>query len=172
MPRRNEPKEDTFVASEQVFRDYSGQEVWWPSADESQAGYRREAISDMSPQHAISALRKLERWWWWMGLNNQLTGEWKEYSRRDVIASPLYQALLKQAVGSEAWRYMHVQVSDPADPMATVVFERDDLLALAIDIVATIRESPVSLVTTPSDQVKTVHRVIIERLNQMRENQS
>lgn len=104
----------------ELFADYTpylAQVGSWPSIDQ---GHELTPVWSMTPQHAISAYRKLLRW------AAQRTYEQASPSYEAVQRSPLAMALLNQAVGFEvlyADDLPPAPLGDVAHPLSDVTLE-------------------------------------------------
>lgn len=111
MPRRSE---DLFIDNVQEYGRWINQPIFWPHVTESiRAGegdlhVEQQRISDMSPQHAVSALHKAHRWYDWLetvgrfvqggqGLAKAPERKYTHYS------SPLVHSLMIQAITPAVW---------------------------------------------------------------------
>jgi hypothetical protein len=171
------PKEDLFLDNVAEYRRWIDQGYAWPHVvDDDRPGPRNlgvdpQPITEMSPQHAVSALHKAHRWYDWLEINRRfiVAGEGADnvmIRRHRHHTSPLVKALTLRAIGDTTWRYHFDQSLGSGD------LSEDDILEVAIDTMTELdrldREHPVKV--SPTRKILILRDTLTRSIAQKRED--
>lgn len=151
-------KEDVFAGAS-LFYDAVSQGTRWPHVEEGGVNY--VDIEEMSPQHAISAMRKLERWYEYLTVNQRINKA--NWPRTRLYGSSLYLGLLCQALGEIAWDHLSIYAVDPSNPSDVRTLTLGDVNDVAVNVLFAWQREGVR--ATPAGRAKILRDMLVDALS-------